>query len=245
MVEIAAATPSGAAPRKSLVARVIGVVMSPRETYADIVAAPRWVGAMLFVMVVSSLALGVFLSTERGQNLSLDQQVTGMESFGMTVSDQMYEQMEARKGRAVYFGVGGQLIFIPIVTLIVAGLAIGLFNVLLGGDATFRQVFAVATHTNVIGTLALLFILPLNYVREAMSSPTNLSVFLPMLDEASFAVRFLGAIDLFRIWGIVNLAIGLAVLYNRRTSPIAWSLLAVYAVIALTIAAVMTAVSGA
>jgi hypothetical protein len=98
--------------------------------------------------------------------------------------------------------------------------------------------------SNVIAALALLFMLPLNYAREAMSSPTNLSVFLPMLDQAGFAARFLGAIDLFRIWWILNLSIGLGVLYKRKTAPIAWSLLGVYVVIALAVAAAMTAASG-
>ena len=55
----------------------------------------------------------------------------------------------------------------------------------------------------------------------------------------------LGSIDLFRIWWLVSLAIGLAVLYKRRTSPIAWGLLAVYGIIVLVIAAVRAAVSGA
>ena len=57
-----------------------------------------------------------------------------------------------------------------------------------------------------------------------------------MLDENSFAARVLGMIDLFWIWYVIVLAIGLAVLYKRRTQPIAIGLLAVYAVIAVCIA---------
>jgi hypothetical protein len=200
---------------------------------------------LVVVALVCSIALAVFLSSERGQALTLDQQVTALESFGMRVTDQMYEQMQARVAQSVYWSVAAQLVMLPLLTAITAGIAVGIFNLLLGGEARFPQVFAVAAHSNVIGALALLFMLPLNYAREAMSSPTNLSVFLPMLAQDSFPARFLGAIDLFRIWWVVNLSIGLAVLYKRRTAPIAWSLLAVYAVIALAIAAVMTALSGA
>jgi hypothetical protein len=244
MTAIAAGT-QAAAPRKGPLGRAFGIIMSPRGIYADVVAAPRWIGAMLLVVGVSSVALGLFLSTDRGESLLLDQQITSMESFGMTVTDEMYAQMEAGKGRAVYFAVGAQLVFLPMWTLFIAALAVGVFNVLLGGDATFNQLFAVVTHSNVISMLAALFILPLNYARDAMSTPTNLSVFLPMLDDTSFVTRFLGAIELFRVWWILNLSIGLAVLYKRRTSPIVWSLLALYAGVALAIAGVMTAVSGA
>src|SRR5437879_3970159 len=87
----------------------------------------------------------------------------------------------------------------------------------------------------VLGVLALgaIFVLPLDYARETMSSPTTLSVFLPFLEENSFLARFLGSIDLIRVWWFVSLSIGLAVLYRKRTGPIAVTMLVVYAVIAL------------
>ncbi len=90
-----------------------------------------------------------------------------------------------------------------------------------------------------------LFVYPLDYARGSLSSPTNLGVFLPFLDETTFPARLLGAIDLFLIWWLVNLAIGLGVLYKRRTGPIATGFLSVYLVIALIIAAIRTAVAGA
>ena len=61
----------------------------------------------------------------------------------------------------------------------------------------------------------------------------------------SFLGRLLGWIDLFWVWWIVNLAIGAAVLYKRKSAPIAWSLLGVYLVFALIIAAALTAFAGA
>jgi hypothetical protein len=44
---------------------------------------------------------------------------------------------------------------------------------------------------------------------------------------------------------LVNLGIGLGVLYKRRTGPIATGLLIVYLVIVLVVAAVRSALSGA
>ena len=49
-------------------------------------------------------------------------------------------------------------------------------------------------------------------------------------------VKLLGAIDLILVWWLFSLSIGLAVLYKRRTGGIAFSLLCVYAVIAVIIA---------
>jgi hypothetical protein len=69
-------------------------------------------------------------------------------------------------------------------------------------------------------------------------------VLLPMVDEKSFVGRLFGMADLFIIWWLIVLAIGLAVLYRRRTQPIAITLLGVYAVIALVFAAIMGGVGG-
>jgi hypothetical protein len=43
----------------------------------------------------------------------------------------------------------------------------------------------------------------------------------------------------------VNLAIGAAVLYKRKSGPIAWTLLGLYALFALMVAAALTAFAGA
>ena len=86
---------------------------------------------------------------------------------------------------------------------------------MLGGDATFKQVFAIVAHSGVVLAALSLFTTPLAYARESMSSATNLGVFLPFLDESSFLARLLGSIDLIFIWWMVSLAIGLGVLYRR------------------------------
>ena len=107
----------------------------------------------------------------------------------------------------------------------------------MGGTATFKQLFAVFVHSTAITVVQQLFVTPLNYVRETISSATNLGVFLPMLEEGSFLAKFLGTIDLVLIWWIAVLSIGLAVLFKRKTGPIAAGLFIVYGVIAVIVAA--------
>jgi hypothetical protein len=233
------------APPRGLAARLAGVVFSPRATYADVAARPRGRGALITVIVIASAATFTFLSTEVGQSAVLDQQLTAMESFGFHPTDAQMEMIEARAPMSRYFAVGGQAVAIPLITLVVAGLLLAIFNAVLGGNATFKQIYAVVVHSWCVLMLQTVFVLPLNYATGSMAGSTSLAVFLPMLDASSFAARLLGQFDLFRIWWVVNLAIGCGVLYKRRTAPIAWSFLAVYAAIALGIASVMSVLSGA
>ena len=138
----------------------------------------------------------------------------------------------------------GILVFSPVFTVAIAGILFLVFNVLMGGDRTFKQLFTVFVHSGVISTLGAVFTGPLNYFRGAVTSATNLAVLLPMVDPKSFAGRVLAMTDLFWIWSLLVLAIGLAVLYRRRTQPIAWSLYGIYAAGVLVIAAVMSALGG-
>jgi hypothetical protein len=236
------ATATGA---KSLPARILGIIFAPKAAYADVAARPRWIGALLVVLLVTGGSTFAFLSTDIGKNAMLDQQRQTMESFGVKLNDQAMQRMEEGAQRAPYFGAIGQAVFLPVAALAIAGIALALFNAVLGGDAKFNQVFAIVVHSGVILALGAVFVLPLDYARETLSSPTTLSVFLPFLEENSFLARFLGSIDLVRVWWFVSLSIGLGVLYRRRTGPIAVTLLMVYAAIALVIAAIQSAVSGA
>jgi hypothetical protein len=227
---------------KSLPARFLGVLFSPRETYAAVAARPSWFGVMAVVALIGAIGTFAFLSTEVGRQATLDQQIRAMESFGVKTTDVMLQRMEDSIGNARYFGAASQFIFFPLISAILAGVLLGVFNALLGGDAGFKQVFAIIAHSGVVISVSQAFVLPLDYVRETLSSPTNLAVFLPFLDENTFPARFLGMIDLFQVWWLVSLAIGLGVLYKKRTGPIAWSLLGIYMVIGLIIAAIKSAV---
>ena len=230
---------------KGFPARILGVIFAPRATYADVAARPAWLGALLVVLMLTGGSTFAFLSTEIGKNAMLDQQRQTMESFGVKLNEQAMQRMEEGAARAPYFAVISQAVFLPVAALAVAGIALAVFNALLGGDARFKQVFAIVAFSGVILALGAIFVLPLDYARETMSSPTTLSVFLPFLEENSFLARFLGSIDLIRVWWFVSLSIGLAVLYRKRTGPIAVTMLVVYAVIALVVAAIQSALSGA
>jgi len=226
-------------------ARFVGILTSPRPTYAAVVAAPRWIGMALVVIFVTIACQMAFQATTVGKQAALDDAVRKTEAFGFKVSDQMYEEM--RKGifeptplRQALTVVSIVLVS-PIIWAALAGILFLVFGVFTGGSATFKQLFAVVVHSSAVGALQTLFVTPLNYFRETMSSATNLGVFLPFLPEGSFLARFAGMVDLFIVWWLAVLSIGVAVAYKKKTGGVAMVVFGVYAVIALGIAAFMAA----
>jgi hypothetical protein len=221
-----------------LAARVLNVFFAPREAYAAVAARPRAFGVMAVVLIVMIAAQVAFLSTDVGKNAALEQQLGAMRSFGLTITDQAVQQMERQMAYAPYTTAVSLLVFVPLLAAAVAGILLAIFTVVTGGGATFKEVFAIVAHSQLIGALQQVFSLPIMYMQREMTSPTKLAVFLPMLDDKGFAYYLLSAIDLFYIWSCINVAIGIAVLYKRRTGPIAAVLLGIYAVIAVIIAVV-------
>jgi Yip1 domain len=236
---------SGSTPAaKGLIARFIGIITAPRATFESVVASPKWLGMLALTTLISAGGAALPLTTEGGRDALLDQQVRAMEGFGMQVNDQMYDQLRKRNAIAPYTTAASIIVMSPIITAVIAGILFAIFNAAMGGTATFKQVYAVVVHAGVIQALGQLFTGPLNYFRQSMTGATSLAVLLPMLPDGSFAARLAGMIDLFLIWWVLALAIGLGVLFRRRTQPIAISLFALYAVIALGAAAIMSRLGG-
>lgn len=232
-------------PAPSLVSRIIGVITAPRETFEKIVAAPRVLGALAVVALTGALTVGGFLMTDVGQQAWIDQAVSSQEAWGVEVTDEAYAGIQRMAPMAPYLGGVPYLFMIPISTAISAGILYAIFNAIMGGTATFKQVMAVASHSQIIMGLALLVSMPINYMKGAMTGATSLSVLFPMLDESSFAARLLGMIDLFIVWYVIVLSIGLAVLYRRKTKSVAMVLFGIYAVIAIGVALFQSSRGGA
>jgi hypothetical protein len=215
---------------RSLLSRFFGIITEPRATYEAVVAHPKWFGMLALTSILAAALVGGFLLTSVGREAWLDAAAAG-------VPDQQYQTMQRMSGFVGYITICAMIVIFPLILAVIAGILFAVFNAALGGTATFKQVFTVVVHAGPIGVLAQLFTVPLNYARGTMSSSTNLGVLTQsILADGSFLARLLGAIDLFVIWQIVVLAIGLAVLYRRRTQPIATSLLVLYAVIAVIVA---------
>lgn len=222
----------------SLPARYVGVLTAPKATFESVVAHPRWFGMLVLTMAIAAVFTALPTTTPEGQQAALDQQVRQVEAWGGQVDDAGYERMRKGVAYTPYITAASVMVVGPLIALIIAGILFAIFNAAMGGEASFKQVFAVVASAGVISSLSAVFSGTINYFRGAVGSATTLAVLLPMLDEDSFLGRLMGAIDIFLIWWVIVLAIGLGVLYRRRTQPIATGLLVVYGIVALCIAAV-------
>jgi hypothetical protein len=224
---------------------MLAVLTSPRAAYADAAERRSWAAVFAVALAVSILMTSAFLATEIGRQALVDWAIRLVESFGGTVSDARYTQWQRWSESAPLWSAVAQLVGIPLLLMIVSGTIYMVFSVVMHGSARFAQVLAVTAYSGVVLAVRQVVAVPLAYMGETFSPPTTLAIFLPMLDDGSFASRVAGAVDLFRVWWLVSLAVGIGVLYRRRTTQVMWMLLAVYGAIALVLAAVQAMLTGA
>jgi hypothetical protein len=225
-------------PSPGLIARVVGIIVSPKATFEQVVRTPKILGMLALVAVLSAVGASAFTFTEAGQQAAVDFSAQQIERFtSQPPTDAQMAAIEKQAPFQAYITLTSTVVVVPIVIAIEAGLFFLVFNVILGGTATYKEVYAVTTHGAVIAILGLFVMVPMQFARGviSMSGPANLGVLFPMLPENSLLSSFLGLIDFFRIWEIITIAIGLGVLYRRPTRGIALTIFGLYLVIVLGI----------
>src|SRR6185369_16208873 len=138
------------APSKSLPARFAGILFAPRATYAAVAARPRWLGIFLTVYIITASAATALMSTEVGRNALLARQIAQQESFGRKMTQEQIDRLEKFSVYFVYATPVLQFAGLALGGLVISGLAFAVFNAILGGDATFKQVFAIVAHSGVV-----------------------------------------------------------------------------------------------
>jgi hypothetical protein len=236
--DVSSSTPvAPSEPPEGLLSRFFGIVFSPSDTYKKIVERPRWLDMLVLTTAIIAVFVGSFLSTEVGREAWMDQVIESTRSSAGEVSDDQIEAFEKIQPYVGLFGVGQTVIFAPLMSLVFSGILYVVFSIILGATATFRQLFTITVHSGVVSTIQAAFTWTLNYFRGVMTSPTSFASLLPMVEEGTFVYKFLNVMDLFVIWWLVVLSIGLGILYKIKTTGIAISLFVVYTIIALVVAA--------
>jgi hypothetical protein len=219
---------------QGLLGRLLGVLVSPKDTFGGIAARPRWFGVMAITLAVTATCQYVILSSPEMQDAMIAQATRNP-----NMSDAQVAATEQFIPRLPALFAGATLFLGPVFTAIVAGILLLIFSTLMGGAATFKPVFSVVAHSGVVSMLSGLLSAGLIMIGAQPTGPNppgaNLGVFVPMLEETSFVTQFLSAIDLILVWWVVTLSIGLGVLYKRRTGGIATTLLLIYVLFALVI----------
>lgn len=230
--------------RPTSTARVLGVILRPRATFAAVATAPKWAGVLALSTAVAAGAAAGFYSTGVGRQALVDRWERTAAVFGREVDDAAYAELLRLGEYSTAYGVASAVAGVALLTVAVAMLAF-VFLPRRDGRPTFRQVMAVVSHASVILALRFVVAAPIGYARETETGVTSLGTWMPIFSQTSLVSRFLAMLDVMLLWWAIVAAVGIAVVYGRPVRPIALSFVGAYVAVALAIGVIMTMLGSA
>jgi hypothetical protein len=222
---------------------IVGVLTHPRSTMAALVAAPAFWGTWIFILLVWMACAWALLGTEVGQQALVDERVRVTEVLGGRIDDAAYAALQARPPLTSYVTSGGRLLLTPPMTVL-AALAVAALARSGGRVLNLAAAMAIAVHASVVLAVQQVVAAPLHYLRESLGSPTTLASILPGIEDGTWAARVLGVIDVFALWWLWLLAVGVAAATGRPARRYGVRLVAVYMGVAVLMAVVVAIAGG-
>ncbi len=221
----------------------MGVLWHPRQTMAAIVRDPSFITVWMVVLLIVTACGASILSTAVGRQALVDERVRTTEMLGGRVDDAAYAGWLAHPPVSAYLTSGGRVLVTPPVTLIVALALVGLAAIE-RTPVTFVVALAIVVHATMVLALQQLVAVPAQLVRESLGSPTSPGGVAADGRRGHLAGAGAWAIDVFGLWWIGLIAVGLAAATGRSTVHWLVRLGAAYVAIAAVVASAVAVLSG-
>lgn len=207
--------PPAPAPRTNPLQRLGGVIAAPDRTLREIAVRPDWIVPLLLILIISIVS-AIFVTPRVDWESTVREQ---MEDDGR--SPEEIEQAIEIVGKFQKFTLPLTAAFVPIFLIIIAACFLLGFKVM-GGEGGFKQSWAVTLYSwipqLIKGIIASVLIIRAGTVtaEEAGTLLKSNLGFLADMSDAPALFTLLSSIDVFNIWTVILLVIGLA--YAHRVS---------------------------
>ena len=202
--------PAAPEPKPNGFQRIIGVLISPDETFASIARRPDFLAPLLLLLIAS--AIGGFIFAQRVDFTAPAREA--MEQRGNMSEAQMESALRITAIVSKVIAYGSPL-FSVIVLLIVAAVLLMAFR-MMGGEGNFKQAFAVTLYSwmpLLILNIIVVIIVAVKTGITALDLPTLVMsnpAFLVTMKEHPLLFALLATIDIFTIWTLVLFIFGFA-----------------------------------
>jgi hypothetical protein len=195
-------------------ARIVGVFFSPGKAFADIARRPRWWIPVILIALIGTVYLNIF--TQRVGWESVIRPAIERLPNQQALSVQQREQTIANLARVYkYLGYGGSAVGTLFYVFIVAVLLMFLFDTMMSAGIGLNRMMGIVAY----GFLPMLIQTALSMVVLFLKDPDEFNLQNPLMfnvgaylspDSPAALRAFASSIDLFSLWIIVLLAIGVS-----------------------------------
>jgi hypothetical protein len=219
-------------PAQSFPERLMGIFISPTETLADVARKPDF-WAPLILAVLSSIAVTETMLWKIGMERIVRMSIEQSSRASSMSPDQMDQAVhQGAKIGAIFAHIVG-VVGLPIALLIIAALGLLIMNLIFGAGMKFKKVFSLICYANLVTLLGTLMALAVilfgdpDHFNAQNPVPANVGFFLNPREVSKPLYSLASSADIFTIWFLILIAIGLSEGTGRKVKPL--SIFLVYA----------------
>jgi len=211
--------------------QLVKIFTDPVTFFQNLRENPTWLLPLILIILMSI----IFTSVTKDQMLEFRKQmIYDSEKIPEELKDQSIEQIENMSPGAYFTqAVIGSFIGVGLIYVIGAGFLLLIGNFFLGGQATFKQMFALFTWANMVSIVEMLVKMILVLQKNSMEVYTSLALFMDPAKSKTFIFQLLNAIDVFTIWKVILLAIGFGIIYRFSAKKSYITVISIYVVYVL------------
>jgi hypothetical protein len=203
--------------------RLTGVFFEPAKTFADVAARPGFWAPLILVIVVSLVYMVLF-----GQHVGWERMIRHQTETSSRAAQQTPEQRELGIQMGVKFAPVMTyvviLVGVPLGTLIWAAILLGIVKGMMSAQVRLKQVFAIIWYSSLPGVIMALLAIAVMFMKPPddfnLQNPLvfNPGAFMDPLTTSKFLYSVASSLDLFRLWTLVLIAIGLKAAGGKQLS---------------------------
>ena len=211
----------------SILSNIINTYIAPSKVFESIKDF-EWKKALVPLLILAVLGIISYaVIQDLADDYGYDKAVSVIENMDRLTDEQKVEQIAKIEERMegpqitswVSSGLGG-----PITVLFMTLIALLVGNTFMGGSAKYGQLLNVTAWAFMINILETIVKIPLMLNKWTLEVYTGLGV-LGIGEKGSFINSLLAGMDIFAIWRIILIAIGMGIIYNKKTQPYAVGML--------------------
>lgn len=193
---------------------LVSIFYEPTKVFRAIKEKPTWIIPLIvFLVVMTGATYFMMPAAQKSQMERIEQS----DVYTAEQKAEIRTQMEASQGFAM-IGVVSSPIVWTIFLFIAVGILMLMGNVIFGGKARFAQVFAMVILSFMTWVVASIIKTPLIVAKDSVDVRTSLAILLPGETNSGPLYTLLNTFtDVFVIWQIILLIIGVKVIYDFAT----------------------------
>ena len=211
------------APALSFPERLMGVFISPGETFEDVARKPGFVAPLVLLILINIASTELFL-----HKIGMESVVRwGLEHSNRVSQDQIPGLVEKMTPYYTWMARIVGPIWPPLVALVAAVVGLIAVNNIFGGRISFKTAFSTSSYAYAVNIIyyilvptMFLFGDPDHYISNPQNpAPTSVGFFLNPQATSKPLLALAGSLEVFTIWYMALLAVGLSVASGRKVKP--------------------------